>query len=249
MSTASHPDPALQLTTVGRGRPALILHGAPGPQSITGYVDHLAARHYVLAPTHPGWDGTSRPDWCDTVADLALTYLDLLEDRDLRDVALVGTSFGGWVAAETAVRDRGARISNLILIDAIGPHIPGQPVRAPAGPPPGGPLPPAEPGSPAAPGPARRGPSPQDMAALTAYAGASMGDPKLLRRLTRVRIPTHVLWGEKDQVVTPDFGRAYAAAFPRAHFELIKGAGHQPVRDNPEATYAAIDKFLTRGDS
>lgn len=249
MSAPSHPDPPLRLTTAGRGRPALILHGGPGPRSITGYVDQLAARHYVLAPTHPGWDGTPCPDWCDTVDDLALPYLDLLQDRHLRDVALVGTSFGGWVAAEIAVRDRGDRISSLILIDAIGPHIPGQQVRPPAGPPSGRPRPRTETGSPAAPGPAPSRPAPQDMAALTTYAGASMEDPRLLRRLTRVRIPTLVLWGEKDQVVTPDFGRAYAAAFPRAHFGLIKGAGHQPVRDNPEAAYAAIDKFLTRGDS
>ena len=37
-------------------RPALVLHGGAGPGSVAPLAAHLAANHYVLAPTHPGWD-------------------------------------------------------------------------------------------------------------------------------------------------------------------------------------------------
>jgi pimeloyl-ACP methyl ester carboxylesterase len=53
-----------------------------------------------------------------------------------------------------------------------------------------------------------------------------------------------VIWGANDTVVTPDFGRAYAAAFPHAQFELIPGAGHLPIREEPEAVFTALDHFL-----
>ncbi|UKY54475.1 alpha/beta fold hydrolase [Streptomyces inhibens] len=126
-----HPDLPLTLTEVGDGRPVLVLHGGGGPATVTGIVDHFTANPRVFAPTHPGWEGTPRPDWFSGVDDLAITYLDLLEDHDLRDVLVLGSSFGGWVASEMAVRDRGHRISPLVLLDAIGPEIPGHEVRMP----------------------------------------------------------------------------------------------------------------------
>jgi pimeloyl-ACP methyl ester carboxylesterase len=219
-----YPDLALRLRTVGAGRPVLVLHGGHGPANTTGIVDHFEPTSLVMAPTHPGWDGTPRPGWFCGVDDLAVTYLDLLEDRGLRDVLVVATSFGGWIASEMAVRDRGHSISHLVLIDAIGPEIPGHEVQVQA------------------PGDDR--PPPKIMEVVYAYTGRSLRDPKLLRRLGRVQIPTLVLWGENDTAVTPDFGRVYADAFAKARFELIADAAHMPVVEAPDATIAAIDAFL-----
>jgi pimeloyl-ACP methyl ester carboxylesterase len=55
-----------------------------------------------------------------------------------------------------------------------------------------------------------------------------MHDPKLRRRLGRVRIPALVVWGESDGVVDPDYGRAHAQSLPNARFKLIPEAGHVP---------------------
>ncbi|WP_275560248.1 alpha/beta hydrolase [Streptomyces sp. 5-6(2022)] len=136
------PYPGLPLTVrdVGAGRPVLVLHGGGGPASVSGVVDHFAATSRVLAPTHPGWEDTPRPEWFSDVGDLVETYLDLLDDRDLRDVLVLGSSFGGWIAAEMAVRDRGRRIGGLVIMGAFGPRLEGHEVRfptAPPGPPPG----------------------------------------------------------------------------------------------------------------
>ena len=72
-----------------------------------------------------------------------------------------------------------------------------------------------------------------------------MADPGMLPRLSTVTCPVLVLWGAEDPVVTPGFGRAYAAAFPHARFELIPNAGHLPIREKPETVFAHLDSFLT----
>ncbi|MEU6770309.1 alpha/beta hydrolase [Streptomyces sp. NPDC046759] len=217
------------------GSPVLVLHGGPGPSSISPLIDHLASEHRVVAPTHPGWEGTVRPHDLDCVPALAAAYLDLLSHLGLNDVTVIGTSFGGWVATQTVLDDREGRISKLVLMDAIGPVIPGRQITLPAGPP-----------APAAAGPAPQGgPSAQSMAAMRAYSGQTMADADMLPRLSTVTCPVLVIWGADDAVVTLDFGRAYAAAFPHARFELIPGAGHLPVREKPEAVFAHLDSFLT----
>jgi pimeloyl-ACP methyl ester carboxylesterase len=214
----------LTVKMVGSGRPVLVLHGGHGPGNTTAVVDHFAPDWLVVQPTHPGWDGTPRPDWFNGIDDLAVTYLDLLEDRDLEDVVVVATSFGGWIASEMAVRDRGHRISREILVDPVGPDIPGYAVQVP------------EPDDPEA--------LPSIMDTVYAYGGKSLSDPKLLRRLGRVQIPILMLWGENDTVVTPEFGRVYAAAFADARFEVLPGVGHMGLRDAPETVFAHIDAFL-----
>ncbi|MGW7615615.1 alpha/beta fold hydrolase [Streptomyces antimycoticus] len=240
------PYPGLPLTVrdVGAGRPVLVLHGGGGPASVTDIVDHFAATSRVLAPTHPGWEDTPRPEWFSDVGDLVETYLDLLDDRDLRDVLVVGVSFGGWIAAEMTVRDRARRVGGLVIMGAFGPHVEGHELQFPTAPPgPPGPPPGQGSGAPASAPAPRRGPSPAALQALMAYAGPTRSDPKLLHRLARVSVPALALWGEQDTVVPPDFGRAYAAAIPGARFELIPGAGHIPTREAPEVTFAAIDAF------
>src|SRR6202142_2399331 len=121
-------DLAITLTEAGVGRPVLNLHGGGGPFTVAAIADHLAETMRVITPTHPGWNGTTRPDSLAQIGDLAGAYLELLETEDLRDVLVVGSSLGGWVGAEIAVRDQGARVSGLILINATGIEVEGQPI-------------------------------------------------------------------------------------------------------------------------
>ncbi|HEY4023464.1 MAG TPA: alpha/beta hydrolase [Pseudonocardiaceae bacterium] len=219
------PDLPLTITEAGSGEhTVLVLHGGSGMRGVAGLVDHLAQHAHVLAPTHPGWEDTPRPNWFTGVDSLAITYLDLLADAGHTDVAVIATSFGGWVAAEMAVRDRGGLLGKMVVLNGIGPEIPGYPVQPPA----------PRPGMP-------------DVSALAAYAGPDLGDPKLLRRLARVTIPALFIWGADDTVAPLPFGKAYAAAFANGRLEPIPGVGHMPALEAPEVTFGLIDGFLRTG--
>src|SRR5213082_2325550 len=108
----------------GSGRPILVLHGGGGPQTVSGLAEALSTRAHVLTPIHPGFGGEPRPEWFNSIDDLALTYLELLERLDLRDVMVVGFSIGGWIAAELAVRDT-TRLGSIVLVDAVGIQVDG----------------------------------------------------------------------------------------------------------------------------
>ena len=78
----------------------------------------LARNHRIIAPHHPGFGGSSLPDWMGTVDDLAYLYLDLAAELNLENAVLAGNCFGGWIAAEMAVRNT-TRFAALLLAALI----------------------------------------------------------------------------------------------------------------------------------
>jgi pimeloyl-ACP methyl ester carboxylesterase len=228
----------------GADRTVLLLHGGAGPQSVAGLAATLSADFSVIVPTHPGFDGQPRPSWLDSAADLALAYLDLLAATDLRDVVVIGNSFGGWIAAEMALRGPD-RVGALVLLNAVG--IEGEIVDTFA-------LPPAELSALAFHRPESR-PDPAKLAfeqltgrianqATLAVYAPTMSDPKLRRRLRHVQAPVLVAWGEHDGIVGPAYGRDFAAAFPNARFELVTGAAHFPHIEEPRQTSGLVREFI-----
>jgi pimeloyl-ACP methyl ester carboxylesterase len=237
----------VSVTSYGSGQPFLLLHGGAGPQSVTGFAELLAATHDVqaLVPVHPGFGGTPRPDGLASIGQLAELYNSLVGQLGLADVTVVGNSLGGWITAEIALL-QSPRVSRIVLIDAAGIDVPGHPVadffsmtmdevftRAFHNP---------EPFriDPATLPPAAQAIAAGNRAALAAYAGTSMSDPGLAARLAILEVPTLVLWGDSDQIADPDYGRAYAAAIPRARFRLLGNTGHQPQQETPELVLQAI---------
>ena len=60
-----------------------------------------------------------------------------------------------------------------------------------------------------------------------------MHNPKLKQRLHRVRVPTLLIWGEHDGIVTPDYGEAFSQMIPQAKFAIVEQAGHYPHLEQP----------------
>src|SRR3984893_6127439 len=71
-----------------------------------------------------------------------------------------------------------------------------------------------------------------------------MHNPKLKHRLHRVDVPTLLLRGASDGIVSADYLARYAALLPKARIETIARAGHLPHVEQPAATAAKIAQFL-----
>src|ERR1700722_5265676 len=216
------------------GPPILVLHGgngfAPAP-----FVEALSRSRRVIATQHPGFGDSDRPEWLDTVSDLAHFYLELLETQDLSDVTLLGFSSGGWIAAEMAVW-RPERIGRLILVDSVGIRIGGPTDRdifdifsvTREGRAERGFVDPAKAGlnvSALSDKDLERLIQAEETAALY-YWEPYMHNPKLRRRLAGIRVPSAVVWGDSDRVVTPEYGRAFSASLPTSEFSVVEAAGH-----------------------
>jgi pimeloyl-ACP methyl ester carboxylesterase len=247
---------SIEMIERGAGRPLLFLHPGIGIEPDAPVLDRLAARYRVLAPTHPGFGRSELPKGFDRVDDLAYFYLDLLEALDLSDAVVVGASFGGWIAAEIAIKST-ARISHLVLANSIGIKIGGREQRdiadiyaltedellklayhdPSAGKRDYKATPDAEVKA-----------ASRNREALARYAWSPyMHDPKLKGRLHRIDVPTLLLWGMSDRVLSEAYGRAFCAAVPAARFEPIERAGHFPHVEQPEQFAEKIFAFVGNG--
>jgi pimeloyl-ACP methyl ester carboxylesterase len=222
----------LNVLDIGNGPIYLLLHGGAGPQSMQGLAEALSVNGRVLLPTHPGFAGQPRPDWFHRPQDLVLAYLALLDELDAQKVMIVGNSFGGWLAAEMALR-RSDRIAAIALLNAVGIDT-GSVEKTIADP---ARFSPGEVAAMAFHNPAQYAltpASPEAAAAMAAnqkalrvYAGSTfMHDPTLHDRLALMSVPAKVIWGESDRIVDVDYGRRFADAMPGAEFITIAQAGH-----------------------
>jgi pimeloyl-ACP methyl ester carboxylesterase len=237
----------------GAGDPVLLLHGLAPVDPGAPFLDLLARHAEVIAPTHPGFGHSPRPRDFDTVYDLVHLYLDLLEQLPHERVTLLGLSFGGWLAAEIAAA-RSQRVARLVLVDAVGIKVSDRETAdildlfntAPA-----------EVQRRRWHDPATWAPDydAMDDEALVALARSRdalclyawhpyMYNPQLARWFGRISVPTLVLWGASDGVVTPAYGRAYSGLIPGARFEVIDAAGHHPEIEQPKAFVERLVTFL-----
>lgn len=231
----------VSVTDQGTGPAVLLLHGGAGPSSVAGFARLLAESGHarVVAPVHPGFDGTPRPTALSTMPDLARLYAGLVEEMGLSEVTVVGNSIGGWIAAELALVGS-PRISRVVLVDAVGLQLDDYPIvdffslsfpeilqRSYA-------QPEKFMIDPSSLSDAQQAGMAANREALKTYGGTTMADPTLLGRLSGITVPTLAVWGAADRVVLPEHGTAYVAAIADARFELIADAGHLPQLETPD---------------
>ena len=243
----------LEVVERGQGHPILWLHGEEGLDPHAPFIDLLAATGRVTAPSHPGFGHSPESGSVDTVDDLAYLYLDLLADQNRRDVTVIGSSLGGWIAAEMAVRSI-ERIGALVLVAPLGIKVGDRETRD---------IPdifalhPDEVTRLQYHDPARfavdyakRSDDELTVIARNREATALYAwepyfhNPKLPQRLHRVTVPTLFVWGAQDRFVSAAYyGAAYRAAIPGAQLELIDGAGHFPHLEQPEPVVELVRGF------
>jgi pimeloyl-ACP methyl ester carboxylesterase len=242
----------LEVLRRGAGIPVLLLHGMDTVHPQARFLDLLGRDAEIIAPSSPGFGNTQRPTDFDTMYDLVHLYLAVLDELPYDKVALLGLSFGGWLAAEIAAASC-HRLSKLVLVDPVGIKL-------------GGPTDrdildvfntnPAEVRRRSWHDPAKApdfdAMSDEELViharnweSLCLYAWHPLlYNPQLKHWLGRIRVPSLVLWGDSDGIVSPDYGRSYSHLIPGAQFQLIERAGHHPEAEQPERFAEQVAAFL-----
>jgi len=244
----------LEVQRRGAGAPVLFLHGfQPAPRNAR-FLELLGRRLEVIAPSHPGFGGSPRPKDFESVYDLLHLYGQLIEALGHPKLSLIGSSFGGWLAAELALR-MPSRIDRLVLVDALGIKVSDREtpdildvfnihpdkVRAatwhdPANAPDYDAMEDAELVA-----------LHRSREALSLYGWHPyMHHPRLAYWLPAIKARTLVLWGAADGIVKPSYGQAMARLIPGARFEQIDRAGHHPEIEQPDAFADHVLGFLSR---
>jgi pimeloyl-ACP methyl ester carboxylesterase len=242
----------IRIMRKGAGEPLLFLHGASGAGRWLPFMETLSQQHDVIVPEHPGFGQSDTPEWLDNIADLAHFYQDLIDQLGLRKVHLVGTSLGGWIAAELA-RFSCEKLQSLTLVAAAGVSVPG----------------------------VRKGDmfmwSPEEMTQklfhdqqlaqampqpstedevmvglknrlMTAKLSWSprLHNPHLRKWLHRITAPTLIIWGDDDQLLPLAYGQAYEKLIPGAQLQVISACGHLPHVEKPQEFTAKVLDFTRR---
>jgi pimeloyl-ACP methyl ester carboxylesterase len=244
----------INLRRGGAGAPLLYLHGASGAPVIMPFMEKLAERFDVFVPEHPGFGLSDEPEWLENIHDLAYFYLDFLRRLDLRNVLVVGSSIGGWLALEMAVRDA-ARIRSLVLVGPAGISAPGvQPadiflwspeelVRNLFHDPKLAEARLAEPVT----------PEQVDIALKNRHAAARLAweprlhDPFLHKWLHRVTVPVKIVWGENDKILPVAYAQAFGKLMPHAELEIIPACGHLPQAEQADRFCDIVLRFANGG--
>lgn len=74
-------------------------------------------------------------------------------------------------------------------------------------------------------------------------AGLSESDTFDDADLARIRVPTALIWAERDGLFTLETARAMAAALPHARLDVLRNCGHAVHMECPRALVAALQRF------
>jgi pimeloyl-ACP methyl ester carboxylesterase len=58
------------------------------------------------------------------------------------------------------------------------------------------------------------------------------------------KLPTLIVWGERDPIIPAEHGRAAHEAIPGSRLEIFEGAGHFPHREHPVRFVSALEDFV-----
>jgi pimeloyl-ACP methyl ester carboxylesterase len=251
----------------GKGRPILYLHGFAdvhaGSVGWLPFHEALGESGRIIAPAHPACAGTDEDEGIDTIDDVVFHTQQVMDALGLGKVDVVGTCFGGWIAAELAVRNP-ERVGRLVLIGASGLMLPGQPI--------GDLFWEVQPEN----GVEYKGlrnllfARADDPAALTLFpdvrndierglsqfkamrfaSRVGFKPPyfyhrKLRERLGRFKGDTLLIWGESDRMVPRSHADAYRTGLGgKTQLKIVAGAGHSPHVEKPKLVARHIQSFL-----
>ncbi len=234
----------------GQGEPVLFLHGAGLTRMWLPMYARCAKNVDFIAPEHPGFGATARPNWLSGFDDLVVHYDELLALLGVDELHVIGYSLGGWIAAEFAAYYP-RRLKSLTLVTPIGLRVDD-------------------------PGPDAFKFNPDELidhlfndksvipsvvadsedfeemvqghaeaATLAKLIWAPRYNLALERRLQRVTCPSLVVKAENDRLVSGTMADRYTELLPNSQTVTIAETGHALIAERPDETADAITVFIT----
>lgn len=236
--------------SAGKGEPLVFMHGA-GIWHGINFAVPWTQKFRVIIPLHPGLGEADDDPAMTEMHDYVMHYLDLFDAMGLDKFHLVGFSLGGLMAANFAV-EHGHRVHRLVLVGPAG-------LRGKERPKGDFFLLPPE-----------KIPSllvsnfdvikqflpedPKDLEFMGARyrEGGTLArllwehpyDIKLPRYLHRLTMPTLLVWGEDDKLLSVQNAELWRQYIPKAQLQTFKGAGHLVLDEKREAV-DAVQRFLS----
>jgi pimeloyl-ACP methyl ester carboxylesterase len=266
------PGAEVNYVEIGEGEPIVFIHGISGSwQNWLENLPHFGRRHRAIALDLPGFGASPMPSWPIDMHAYGRLVHDFCEKIGVeRGAALVGNSMGGLVAGEAILSSPG-RFDRLVLVSAAGlinTWLPRQRGTATAhawsvfGP---------------RFGRAARAivsrarsrhlmfrpflrypdrlrpellweqmasgvPCPGFADALQAVIEYDARD-----RLEEIEIPTMIVWGFDDWVISALAALSYHRRIPRSRLEIFERTGHVPQLERPARFNRLLDEFLAGG--
>ena len=253
----------------GEEEPVVLVHGLGGQwQNWLENIPRLAQERRVLALDLPGFGLTPEPgDGEISISGYGRCVDAFCEQLGLDKVDMVGNSMGGFVAAEVAIQFP-ERVSRLVLVSAAGitsadtlqapiltfgriatalaTNSAARHRRVAARP-----L-----GRHAALALVARHPRllKADLAYEGFFKGAGKGgfddalraclDYDFRDRLPDVRVPTLIVWGEKDSIIPVRDANEFERLIPDSRKVVMKDTGHIPMAERPQAFNDVLTEFL-----
>jgi pimeloyl-ACP methyl ester carboxylesterase len=231
------PGAEVHYLEAGQGPPLVLVHGlAASWRWWTPVLDALTTHHRVLAFDLPGFGQTRSGQWfslksagefvCQVMAALGLEQADL-----------VGHSMGGRICMDVAAHCP-QRVRRLVLVSAVGlpfgksyPEVWFDLMRESRATPP------------------EYLELVREDARRVRFLELALATYQVLSddfraNLARILVPTLVVWGSRDVLTPPEFGRVLAAEIPEAQLTILEHAGHNPMWDHPHRFSQLVLDFL-----
>jgi pimeloyl-ACP methyl ester carboxylesterase len=278
LKTVKTPAGPLRLAVMekGRGRPILLLHGfATSSYTWHAIMPELAKAHRVIAIDLRGFGASDKPlDDHYSIEDQAGVVQAFIEQEDLRDLTIIGHSFGGGVTLTLALKagqERQPRIRNIVLVDTIAYR---QPIpvffkllQVPVV---------GEVGMTLVPPEVQAGQglrlayydrekitaqgvaeyantlySPAAKHALTKTVERMIPDniDEIASRYKTIKMPSLIVWCEQDKVVPVYLGLRLHEEMRSSEFAIFSQCGHMPQEEKPDDTIRVVQAFLRRNGS
>jgi pimeloyl-ACP methyl ester carboxylesterase len=237
----------------GKGPPLLFLHGAGGAPQVLPFMERLAQRFDFIVPDHPGYGQSDEPEWLENIHDVAYFYLDFLSALKLEKTVIIGTSMGGWMAMEMAVRNT-SRIASLVLVSPAGIQAEGADpadifllshedmtrklfydqkyaearLAAPVT------------------------PEGVDLQLKNRHTTARLAweprlhDPMLPKWLHRIDVPVSIVWGKQDQILPVSIAHELKRLLPKAELTIYERCGHLVVQEKADEFCDLVVKFACK---